>query len=85
MVKDDKTKKPKWIKGKIKYAGEAGKIGLISAEDGTLIEFDENVLDPGELLKDFSQISGKEVLLTLAADEPEETGVRKAEEILPLS
>lgn len=85
MVKDDKTKSPKWIKGKVKYAGEAGKIGLISAEDGTLIEFDENVLDPGKLLEDFSQLSGKAVLLTLDADAPEKAGVKKAKEILPLS
>ena len=67
-----------WFRGVVEFIAKKAKTGVIKAEDGTLVEFDDKTQAVFERLNE-----ADEVLFTLSDDEPDLTGVNKASRILP--
>ena len=79
MNEQEDIMRQEWFKGEIKIIGEKTKTGLIKAEDGTLVEFNESAPMSFERLSEMDT-----VLFTLTGDKADARGVMKAQQLLPV-
>ncbi len=79
MNEQEDIMRQEWLKGKIEVIGKKTKTGLIKAEDGTLVAFNENAPIAFERLSEMDT-----VLFTLTKDKPDARGVMQAQQLLPV-